>query len=114
MVAWLPEVSPDAKQWLIEAARKSVSFQASGGKAWLGLDNLLLEAGLPKEAAETLLEATQRLASESQLFLTETQRQNGETDPAQIVLFPSFMTHATRPTGISDQRISIAFDVRPA
>lgn len=37
-----------------------------------------------------------------------------EPVPGRIVLFPSFVPHATRPTGVAQQRISVAFDVVPA
>jgi tetratricopeptide (TPR) repeat protein len=37
-----------------------------------------------------------------------------EPVPGRLVLFPSFMPHATTPSGIEGQRISVAFDVIPA
>jgi tetratricopeptide (TPR) repeat protein len=37
-----------------------------------------------------------------------------EPIPGRIVLFPSFVPHATQPTGLDEQRICIAFDVVPA
>ena len=37
-----------------------------------------------------------------------------EPIPGRIVLFPSFVPHATRPTGLVGQRICVAFDVAPA
>jgi uncharacterized protein (TIGR02466 family) len=37
-----------------------------------------------------------------------------EPVPGRIVLFPSFVPHATRPSGVQGPRISIAFDVVPA
>jgi tetratricopeptide (TPR) repeat protein len=37
-----------------------------------------------------------------------------EPVPGRIVLFPSFVPHATRPTGVLGSRICVAFDVAPA
>ncbi|MFZ3361214.1 MAG: putative 2OG-Fe(II) oxygenase, partial [Xanthobacteraceae bacterium] len=38
---------------------------------------------------------------------------NIEPMPGRIVLFPSFVPHATEPTGLAEQRICVAFDVEP-
>lgn len=36
-----------------------------------------------------------------------------EPVPGRIVLFPSFTPHATKPSGMAEERISVAFDVVP-
>ena len=36
-----------------------------------------------------------------------------EPVPGRIVLFPSFVTHATEPCGVDGERISVAFDIMP-
>jgi hypothetical protein len=36
-----------------------------------------------------------------------------EPVPGRLLLFPSFLPHATEPTGIAGARISVAFDVVP-
>ncbi|MEI9996940.1 MAG: putative 2OG-Fe(II) oxygenase [Rhizomicrobium sp.] len=36
-----------------------------------------------------------------------------EPVPGRLVLFPSYVSHATEPTGIDGARISVAFDVVP-
>jgi hypothetical protein len=35
-------------------------------------------------------------------------------EPGLVLLFPSYYAHRTRPTGVGDPRISVAFDIRPS
>jgi len=37
-----------------------------------------------------------------------------EPVPGRLVLFPSYLPHATQPSGVEGARISVAFDVVPA
>jgi uncharacterized protein HemY len=54
MVTWVPEVRPDARNALIEAAHKSVSLQPERPAEWVALGNLLIRAGRIEEAADAL------------------------------------------------------------
>jgi hypothetical protein len=36
-----------------------------------------------------------------------------EPVPGRLVIFPSFVPHMTRPTGVDGRRISVSFDVEP-
>jgi uncharacterized protein (TIGR02466 family) len=69
MVTWVPEVRPDARNALIEAARKSVSLHPERPAEWVALGNLLIRTGRFEEAADALNDGAARLPAEPKLHL---------------------------------------------